>query len=72
MGGDLIFHGSTGRVDIPGGSAKALKASIERVAQLDIEYILTGHQYGSPGIIAGKEAIERNFEMIRKYIYPYL
>jgi len=72
MGGDLIFYGSTGRVDIPGGSAKALKASIERVAQLDIEYILTGHQYGSPGIIAGKEAIERNFEMIRKYIYPYL
>ncbi|MEE8470665.1 MAG: MBL fold metallo-hydrolase, partial [Dehalococcoidia bacterium] len=61
MGGDLIFSGSTGRVDIPGGSAQMLKDSIERVARLEIEYLLTGHQYGSPGIIQGKEQIERNF-----------
>lgn len=72
MGGDLIFYGSTGRVDIPGGSSEALKASIERVAKLDIEYLLTGHQYGSPGIIQGKEQIKRNFEIIRKEIFPYL
>jgi hydroxyacylglutathione hydrolase len=72
MGGDLIFYGSTGRVDIPGGSAEQLKQSIERVAELEIEYILTGHQYGSPGIIAGREQIERNFDMIRKGIFPYL
>ncbi|MBE0481401.1 MAG: MBL fold metallo-hydrolase [Dehalococcoidia bacterium] len=72
MGGDLIFYGSTGRVDIPGGSALALKQSIERVAEMDIEYVLTGHQYGSPGIIAGKEEIEKNFDFIRKHIYPYL
>jgi glyoxylase-like metal-dependent hydrolase (beta-lactamase superfamily II) len=72
MGGDLIFYGSTGRVDIPGGSARALKESIEMVAQLDVEYILTGHQYGSPGIIKGKDEIKRNFELIRANIYPYL
>jgi glyoxylase-like metal-dependent hydrolase (beta-lactamase superfamily II) len=72
MGGDLIFYGSTGRVDIPGGSAQLLRESIERVAQLDIEYILTGHQYGSPGIIEGREEIERNFDFIRKNIFPYL
>jgi hydroxyacylglutathione hydrolase len=72
MGGDLVFDGSTGRVDIPGGSAEALKASIERIAELDIEYLLTGHQYGSPGIIKGKEQIKRNFEIIRRSIFPYL
>ena len=72
MGGDLIFCGSTGRVDIPGGSAQLLKESIERVAQLDIEYLLTGHQYGSPGILVGKEEIKRNFELIRRHIFPYL
>ncbi len=72
MGGDLIFYGSTGRVDIPGGNAQLLKESIERVAQLEIEYLLTGHQYGSPGIIVGADEIKRNFELIRKHIFPYL
>ena len=72
MGGDLVFEGSTGRVDIPGGSAEALKASIEQIAKLDIEYLLTGHQYGSPGIIKGKEQIKRNFEIIRRNTFPYL
>jgi hydroxyacylglutathione hydrolase len=72
MGGDLIFYGSTGRVDIPGGSAQLLKESIERVARLDIDYLLTGHQYGGPGIIKGKEEIQRNFEAIRSHIFPYL
>ena len=72
MGGDLIFSGSTGRVDIPGGSAQMLKESIERVAQLDIEYLLTGHQYGSPGIITGQENVQHNFDLIRKHIFPYL
>lgn len=72
MAGDLIFYGSTGRVDFPGGSARLLKESIERVAQLDIEYLLTGHQYGSPGIIEGREQIKSNFEFIRRNVFPYL
>lgn len=72
MGGDLIFSGSTGRVDIPGGNAQLLKESIERVALLDIEYLLTGHQYGSPGIIEGKDAIKQNFNFLRQNIFPYL
>jgi hypothetical protein len=59
-------------VDIPGGSAQSLKESIERIAQLDIEYIFTGHQYGSPGIISGREEIERNYDFVRKNIFPYL
>jgi hydroxyacylglutathione hydrolase len=72
MGGDLIFSGSTGRVDIPGGSAQLLKESIERVAQLEIEHLLTGHQYGSPGIISGQEEVRHNFDLIRRHIFPYL
>ena len=72
MAGDLIFCGSTGRVDFPGGSARLLKESIERVVQLDIEYLLTGHQYGSPGIIEGREQIKSNFEFIRRNVFPYL
>jgi len=72
MGGDLIFHGSTGRVDIPGGSGEQLKQSIERVASLDIEYLLTGHQYGGPGILEGKDLIEGNYEAIRREIFPHL
>ena len=72
MGGDLIFYGSTGRVDFPGGSAQLLREGIERVAKLDIEYLVTGHQYGGPGIIAGRDAIKANFEVIRREIFPYL
>jgi len=72
MAGDLIFYGSTGRVDLPGGNAKMLKKSIERVAGLDIEYLFTGHQYGGPGIIKGKERIESNFNSIRANIFAYL
>ena len=72
MGGDLIFLGSTGRVDIPGGNAQQLKESIEKVAQLEIDYLLTGHQYGSPGIIEGVEKIRQNYDVIRRSIFPYL
>lgn len=70
--GDLVFYGSTGRVDLPGGSASLLKDSIERIAKLDIEYLLTGHQYGGPGVIQGTEKIQHNFEHIRRNVFPYL
>lgn len=72
FGGDLVFYGSTGRVDLPGGSGELLKQSIERVAKLDIEYLLTGHQYGAPGVIQGADEIARNFSLIRRSVFPYL
>lgn len=72
IGGDLIFYGSTGRVDLPGGSARSLKNSIEKVAQLEIEHLLTGHQYGGPGILQGEATIRKNFEFIRRNVFPYL
>ena len=66
--GDLVFEQSTGRVDFPGGSAVEIKRSIERVALLDIEYLLPGHM----GIIKGKEAVKRNFDFVREFIFPWL
>jgi hydroxyacylglutathione hydrolase len=68
IAGDVIFYRSTGRVDLPGGSAKTLKQSIERLSGLDIEYLLCGHPYGHPGIIQGRDAVRENFEFIKKHV----
>jgi len=59
-------------VDLPGGSAKALKQSIQRVSELDIEYLLCGHPYGHPGIIKGREAVKQNFDFVKRNVFPYL
>ena len=66
--GDLIFYRSTGRVDLPGGDARALRSSIERLSELDIEYILCGHPYGHSGVIEGVDEVRRNFEFLRAHI----
>ena len=66
--GDVIFYRSTGRVDLPGGSATALKQSIERLSELDVKYLLCGHPYGHPGIIEGKAAVEQNFAFVKTNI----
>jgi len=62
--GDVIFNQNTGRVDLPGGSARQLKQSIERLSQLEIEYLLPGHM----DIIVGREKVKRNFEFIKRYV----
>jgi hydroxyacylglutathione hydrolase len=66
--GDVIFSQNTGRVDLPGGSAAQLKASIERLSQLDVDYLLPGHM----NIVTGKENVKKNFEFIRQYVLGYL
>jgi len=66
--GDVIFNQNTGRVDLPGGSADQLKQSIERLSQLEIEYLLPGHM----DIITGSESVKNNFEFIKKYVFSYL
>ncbi len=68
IAGDVIFYQSHGRVDLPGGSARLLKQSIDRLSELDIEYLLCGHPYGHPGIIKGKEAVQQNFDFLKKYV----
>lgn len=66
--GDVIFNQNTGRADLPGGSAEQLKQSIERLSQLEIEYLLPGHM----DIVVGREKVKNNFEFIKKYVLGYL
>jgi hydroxyacylglutathione hydrolase len=68
VAGDLIFYRSTGRVDLPGGDAGALRSSIERLSKLDIEYVLCGHPYGHSGVIEGGEEVRRNFDFLRSHL----
>jgi len=68
IAGDLIFYRSTGRADLPGGDAKALARSIERLTKLDIEYVLCGHPYGHSGVIKGADEVERNFEFLLTHV----
>jgi len=66
--GDVIFNQNTGRVDLPGGSADKLKQSIEKLSQLEIEYLLPGHM----DILIGRERVKLNFEFIKKNVLSYL
>jgi len=68
IAGDCIFYRSTGRTDLPGGNLQTLRRSIERVAGLDIEYLLCGHPYGHPGWIQGADAVRENFDLILNYM----
>ena len=67
ISGDVIFFGSVGRTDLPGGSTSLLKKSIDRLSQLDIECLIPGHstEYGS--IVKGKENVKRNFQAIKLF-----
>ena len=67
--GDVVFYRSTGRTDLPGGDQGLLKDSIQRLAQLDVEYLLCGHPYNHPGVIKGRDAIKANFELILEYYF---
>jgi hydroxyacylglutathione hydrolase len=63
--GDVVFYRSMGRVDLPGGDEIAMKASIDKLALLDLEFCLCGHAYMHSGVIQGKEAIRKNFELVK-------
>jgi hydroxyacylglutathione hydrolase len=67
--GDVIFFHNTGRVDLPGGDPGLLKSSIDKLSQLDIEYLLCGHPYEHPGVIQGKDAVKKNFEFVKMNIW---
>ena len=66
--GDVIFNMNTGRVDMPGGSGNELKATIESLSKLEIEYLLPGHM----DIVSGAEAVTNNFRYIIGNIFPWL
>jgi len=62
ISGDVIFMQSVGRVDLPGGNAKALRESIDRLSRLPVELVIPGH--GSA--IQGAQTVQRNFQFVRK------
>lgn len=64
IAGDCVFYRSIGRTDFPGGDARLLQNSIERLSALDVECLLCGHAYGNPGILKGKDAVGENFRFI--------
>ena len=66
--GDVVFAGSVGRTDFPGGSPSLLRKSIDRLSQLDVEYLVPGHNTDSDGIIAGKDKVKRNFYAVKMFI----
>ena len=66
--GDVIFKGSIGRTDLPGGNGTALKESILKLSKLDVEFVLPGHM----GPVLGKEAVVENFRAIEDYWFSYI
>jgi hydroxyacylglutathione hydrolase len=66
--GDVMFEMNTGRVDLPGGDADALKKSIDNLSKLDIELLLPGHM----GMVTGAAQVKRNFDFIKANVYPWL
>ncbi len=67
ISGDVIFYGSIGRTDFPGGSISELKRSIDKLSLLDIEYLVPGHSTEFGSIVEGKPNIERNFQAVKLF-----
>ncbi|MDY6952211.1 MAG: MBL fold metallo-hydrolase [Thermodesulfobacteriota bacterium] len=66
--GDVVFSGGVGRTDFPGGKARRLKESIQRMAELDVEHLLPGHGE----CVSGKKSVEANFQIIERQWFDYL
>ena len=66
--GDVVFEQGVGRTDLPGGDGTQLKESIRHLSTLDIEFLLPGHG----NIIRGKEAVARNFSLIKTAYFGFL
>jgi hydroxyacylglutathione hydrolase len=68
ISGDVVFAGSIGRTDFPGGSPSLLRKSIDELSQLDAEYLVPGHSTEMGSIIAGKDKVRRNFHTVKMFI----
>lgn len=66
--GDVVFCGSIGRTDFPGGSSPTLKKSIEAISTLAVAYLLPGHNE----IIEGKTEVKNNFEYIKRSFFSFM
>lgn len=61
--GDLIFDQGLGRTDFPAGDPAALRDSVIKMSQLDVDILLPGH--GPP--ILGAVKVKENFKNIFAY-----
>jgi hydroxyacylglutathione hydrolase len=68
ISGDVVFAGSVGRTDFPGGSPSLLRQSIDRLSQLDVEYLVPGHSTEMGSILSGKDIVKRNFYTVKMFI----
>jgi len=68
ISGDVVFAGSIGRTDFPGGSPSLLRKSIDELSQLDVEYLVPGHSTEMGSIIAGKDKVKRNFYTVKMFV----
>lgn len=68
ISGDVVFAGSIGRTDFPGGNPSLLRKSIDELSQLDVEYLVPGHSTEMGSIIAGKDKVRRNFYTVKMFI----
>jgi hydroxyacylglutathione hydrolase len=66
--GDVVFYGSIGRTDFPGGSLSQLKKNIESLSQLDVEYLVPGHNTEFGNIVKGKKNVQRNFQAVKLFL----
>ena len=66
--GDVVFAGSIGRTDFPGGSPALLRKSIDELSRLDVECLVPGHSTEMGSIIIGKDKVRRNFYKIKMFI----
>jgi len=66
--GDLIFKDGLGRTDLPGGSSEDIKKSISRVAEWNVDMMLSGHGE----IIVGAEQVRNNFDQVMNVWFAYV
>jgi hydroxyacylglutathione hydrolase len=68
ISGDVVFAGSVGRTDFPGGSASLLRKSIDELSKLNVEYLVPGHSTEMGSVIAGKDKVRRNFYTVKMFV----
>ncbi len=63
--GDTVFFQGIGRTDFPSGSFSELKDSIQKLSELEIEFIFPGHGR----IVSGSKAVKENFDFIKENFF---
>ncbi|MHA1271387.1 MAG: MBL fold metallo-hydrolase [Candidatus Helarchaeota archaeon] len=69
ISGDTVFsYGNIGRTDLPGGSMKLLVSSIEKLVNLDVEFLLPGHM---DFVVDGNKHIKKSLQFAKSCLRFY-